>query len=135
MRFFFIIFHNSIEGRASVTRGDTDGIHVQFNGNDTALPTAAHLFGHVEHKCGIHTVVELHGDVKVMRNLVLHVFPYLDAVTILPADSEGEQSSADNVYQLAMLAAIGLEAGVIVHGDIVLCRLTGVEDGAVCHAG
>jgi hypothetical protein len=51
MSLFFKVLHDSIEGRASLTSRDTHGVHVQLDGNNTALPPAAHLLCHVEHKC------------------------------------------------------------------------------------
>ena len=130
----FEVLHDSIEGGASAARGDTYGVHVQFDGNDSPLVAAAHLVGDVEDEGGVHAVVEQHSHIKEVPVGIHYIRLALDTVGVLTADAEGHQTAADDIYRLALLVAVVLQPGAVVDGDGVVTRGAGVERGGTCHS-
>ena len=129
MRLFIEVLHYGVEAGAAGAGGDGDGVEIKLHGDDAATVAMAHLVGDVEDEGGVHTVVELHVDVHEVAVLVRHLVGTADVVGTVTRQSEGHESSADDVDELAVLVAVALHSGVVIDGDGVVAGPSGVDVG------
>lgn len=129
--------HYGVEAGATGAAGNRDGVYVELNGDDTAAETVAHLFGNIEDKGRVHTIIKLHGHVHVVMVGLLHLVGTGDVVGLEVADAEGHQASANDVYILGAGGHIlgpgaeGHQRGVVLHACVVVYG-DGVAAAASC---
>lgn len=139
----FEVLNYRIEAAAATALGNRNGVHVEDHGDDTAFVTFSYLIRHVEDEGGVHTVVELHRDIHVVRVGVIDLVGTCDAVGGEVAEAERHQAptydicflAEDGVGDLLVDDDVLLHAAIVIDCDGVLTCCAGVQHHGTGHAG